>query len=960
MECAVMAAQMLSDFEGKSIQFQNLSFEGALGIDHSRDVSLWLESQKEELTWNFSFESFSRSDPKSRRTSHAKGKLMLVPQPDFRLYERLISGLMSSVMSDPKKENFMSGRAYSLFSRVVQYAEYLQGISHIIIAGHQAVAEVKIPQPRVSSAESTAMQICDAVSLDVFIQVVGLLINSSDQCPNDGVFIATGVDNISMLPCNFHNSEPWMVYATFTPLSDSQATGDIFVFTKRRELVITGSGIRFSQLPIPRLEKLMEIANLQASENAVAGNLKALSESPFPNYTTQDSESNNSVETKCESERSYRQVLESSTPRNVSLKSLIAAYTGLRESEIGDHAAIGELHLDPSAAVELANELQSEFGIEILSEDLLATNISSLCQRLILSPPSKNHSTIRDTVNSAGFKGEDTRNPSNQNDSIRRQKALQLISDSCGAAVDTIDAETNLQDIGFDSLSVIEFKTLLEDAFSIEIGDGDLNLQSTVKQVLEYLGIGCMSQPANEAATAVTVESSIPRTLTTGNIDHNAEVETRNTYRTIQRNDSSLTANPIEDLLQSQAVLDKSSRRLGFWNYWVDVAPREDELLLAFIYEAFMKLGVDLRKVQKGEVVPQVPYVPERTKVFRRYLEILERLHIVTRKGHEILRANGQIPDRTSGEIHQRFVKDYPQYACEANLMAITGLKLAECLNGKVDPMSLLFGNQVGQAALEDFYTNAPMFATLTEQLVAFIEHVMPNSSDTRIRIMEVGAGFGGTTKRLAEVLHELPVSVEYTFSDVSYTLVKNARSKFARYSWMNFQVFNLENDVSDTLREKYDIVLGTNCVHATADKVATINRMRQLLKPGGFILLSEITKVIDWYDIVFGLLDGWWMAKDGSYALQPADNWMRCFEAAGFHSLSYSGGSTIESRTQQLLLGCTKIPKPLANDILAAPKQSFRRKSVIYKEVDGVQIAADIYLPTTVPQKEMPIGEDH
>ena len=253
------------------------------------------------------------------------------------------------------------------------------------------------------------------------------------------------------------------------------------------------------------------------------------------------------------------------------------------------------------------------------------------------------------------------------------------------------------------------------------------------------------------------------------------------------------------------------------------------------------------------------------------------------------------------------------------------------------------------------------MLSTLTEQLVTFIRSIVTSSSTTSkatpIRILEVGAGFGGTTTRLAEVLEESGLPLSYKFTDISPSLVKGAKSKFAKYPWMEFQALNLETDMPVSLQDTYDIVIGTNCVHATTNKTKTITRLKSLLNSQGFIVLSEVTQLVDWYDIVFGLLDGWWLANDGStYPLQPPDSWVRSFEVAGFSSnrISYSQGPTAECNTQRLLIASN-------NQKVTAPFRSEERRpgvqTVVYKEVDDTQIEADIYLPAQASTKAMPVG---
>ena len=240
------------------------------------------------------------------------------------------------------------------------------------------------------------------------------------------------------------------------------------------------------------------------------------------------------------------------------------------------------------------------------------------------------------------------------------------------------------------------------------------------------------------------------------------------------------------------------------------------------------------------------------------------------------------------------------------------------------------------------------MFATLTDHLVNFVKRLLAEPGRGGFKILEVGAGFGGTTTALAEALQKIG-NIRYTFTDVSPTLVDQARKSFAKYSWMDFQTLDLEKEPPSTLQNKYDMIIATNVVHATSNLVRSCTTMRALLRSGGFICLSEITRPIDWFDIVFGLLSGWWAFNDGrKYALQTAEDWMRDFNKAGFASTHYSCSSSAESLSQQLLLGMTKLSKVAE----ASPSTDSRLKArysvetLVYKIVDETSIAADVYLP--------------
>ena len=345
-----------------------------------------------------------------------------------------------------------------------------------------------------------------------------------------------------------------------------------------------------------------------------------------------------------------------------------------------------------------------------------------------------------------------------------------------------------------------------------------------------------------------------------------------------------------------------------------------------------------------------------------RLLQIFVDHDVLAKQGSDLVRGGKELSKTPSVQLYDAFVAQFPTYGGEARLMALTGPKLADCLTGKADPVGLMFKGAGPQKVMGEYYTESPMLSALTEQLVVFIKAFLTKSnagSDAPIRFLEVGAGFGGTTTRLAEVIQASGMPVEYTFTDIGPTLVKNAKSKFANYNWMNFQAFNLENSVPEGLKDKYDVVIGTNCVHATTNKANSTRRLRELLRKDGFIVLSEVTQIVDWYDIVFGLLDGWWLANDADYPLQPPEAWMTSFEEAGYTSVSYSQGPTPESNTQRLLVASKKeVSTPSRAPVVPANGGAGQAvETVVYKEVDGTQIMADVFLPASPPNQAMPVG---
>lgn len=213
----------------------------------------------------------------------------------------------------------------------------------------------------------------------------------------------------------------------------------------------------------------------------------------------------------------------------------------------------------------------------------------------------------------------------------------------------------------------------------------------------------------------------------------------------------------------------------------------------------------------------------------------------------------------------------------------------------------------------------------------------------------------GGTTKRVLDAIKASGPKIEYTYTDIASTLVSRASKAFGDVKGivMDFQTLNTEVDPPTEMKGRYDLAISTNCVHATRDKANSIRNIKNLLNPEGFMILSEVTEIIDWYDIVYGLLDGWWLADDDSYPLQSPESWMRYFRKAGLNAI-YSQGPSRDLNTQRLLIASQR---PLTASLTGSSLNKAHMETVTYKEVDGVKIHADIYLPQNPAKESMAIG---
>jgi acyl transferase domain-containing protein/acyl carrier protein/2-polyprenyl-3-methyl-5-hydroxy-6-metoxy-1,4-benzoquinol methylase len=234
-----------------------------------------------------------------------------------------------------------------------------------------------------------------------------------------------------------------------------------------------------------------------------------------------------------------------------------------------------------------------------------------------------------------------------------------------------------------------------------------------------------------------------------------------------------------------------------------------------------------------------------------------------------------------------------PDLRTPLDLLGRTVPALPAVLRGDVLATDVLFPN--GSFALvEGVYRDnrvADHFnAVLAEHVAAFLRARLAAEPGARLRVLEVGAGTGGTTRVVLDRLTRagLPLA-EYCFTDVSRAFLHRAEDAFD-HGFLTYRVF----DVAEPPHGQglgtgaFDVVIAANVLHTTADVRATLRSVKALLRGNGLLALNEISGFYLVNHLTFGLLDGWWTHTDaelrvpGSPALSPA-GWAAVLAQEGF-----------------------------------------------------------------------------
>ena len=225
-------------------------------------------------------------------------------------------------------------------------------------------------------------------------------------------------------------------------------------------------------------------------------------------------------------------------------------------------------------------------------------------------------------------------------------------------------------------------------------------------------------------------------------------------------------------------------------------------------------------------------------------------------------------------DAEDRLLEESATASIEGKVTKRIGQNLTKILKKEIDPLPLLRED----AGLYEYFRGSANLQILANQLAEWLQRI--SHKCPTLNILEIGAGAGQTTRIL------LPSMVtgssgqirfsQYTYTDGNDIFVSQARENLKDWGqYMKFAKLDIEQDPTTQgfSEGAYDIVVATNVLHATHSIDASVANAKRLLRPGGRLVIIEVTHMLVQTSITFGTLDSWWFGQDDGRKGGPTMN---------------------------------------------------------------------------------------
>lgn len=358
-------------------------------------------------------------------------------------------------------------------------------------------------------------------------------------------------------------------------------------------------------------------------------------------------------------------------------------------------------------------------------------------------------------------------------------------------------------------------------------------------------------------------------------------------------NESELESPPGSPVERLSECLKVHAKSFGVEVYG-SLLPQLDRYCVAAVIQMMQAAGISLIQAEswtRKRLEEHLGVIPRYRRLLDRMMDMLVEENLL-REEQDAFVVAMESPLPVPAVSAEELVRSHPACEPEIRLTERCAGRLLEVLRGQCDPLELLFPN--GQlTSLEKIYRDSPYARTFNSTLADAVvsEIALREKKDQPIRILEIGAGTGGTTALLLPLL--AGKTYDYLFTDITPLFLARARENFGSDPLIRFETLDIEKDPDEQgfSGRRFDIVIAANVLHATKNLRETTAHVEKLMAPGATLILLEGTAPQRWVDLTFGLTEGWWRFEDEAlrpdYALIDRYKWEKLLADNGLNPCS-------------------------------------------------------------------------
>ncbi|MCF3120382.1 methyltransferase [Streptomyces arenae] len=302
----------------------------------------------------------------------------------------------------------------------------------------------------------------------------------------------------------------------------------------------------------------------------------------------------------------------------------------------------------------------------------------------------------------------------------------------------------------------------------------------------------------------------------------------------------------------------------------------------------------------EADLVRRLGVVDEHAPLFHGLLGVLTEGGYLRAEGEELVTTElvtepGALTwdEEQLAALKREVTADYPEMDGYFHLLTICLQEFPEVLTGRRKAHEVLFPGGSFDAVEAVYHSDGDTNGLVAGLVARYVTARRERDPGAAVSVLEIGAGTGGTSAKVLPALDGTGGPLSYVYTDISRGFTQYGRNQYGKdHPFVTFAPLDIEAPPAEQGFEpgSQDLVLACNVLHATRNIDATLAHARQLLRPGGVLILLETTRAQDFFTLTFGLMGGWWSFEDdcrlpGS-PLLSVSLWRQALERGGFRAV--------------------------------------------------------------------------